>query len=177
MKAKSIITGVLLAFVAVSIGYLIIKEQRAADPIAQEEGGLEATALKQPLAKDVTGGSAEVIELGDTVVAYYFYGDVRCQTCKKLEAYTSESILTSFTNELSTGALKWETVNTDEKENEHFVTDFELTSRSVVLVKWVDGKQTEWKNLERIWDLVGEKGTFQKYITEEARAFLKTGKQ
>ena len=177
MKAKSLITGILLGFVAVSIGYLIIKEQRASDPVAEEEGGLKATALKRPSAKGVTGGSAEVIELGDTVVAYYFYGNVRCQTCKKLEAYTSESILTSFTNELSTGALKWETVNTDEKENEHFVTDFELTSRSVVLVKWVDGKQTEWKNLERIWDLVGDKGDFQKYITEEARAFLKTGKQ
>ncbi len=174
MKPKAIITGMLLAFVALSIGYLIVKETKTSRQGEKNSDGLVALSSEQPPMK---GAPDIATELTEKVVAYYFYGNVRCQTCRKIEAYTSESILATFTNELSARTLEWKTANVDEKENEHFVKDYELTSRAVVLVKIVDGKQAEWKSLARIWDLVGDKDLFQKYIKDETKAFLMKGKQ
>jgi hypothetical protein len=177
MKPKAIITGALLAFVAVSLGYSILKEARHSEPDAQKEIGPFLASSEHSPAASILGVTAGDIRHDQEVVAYYFYGNVRCQTCKKIEAYTADVISRSFTNELSTGLLAWKTANVDERENEHFVGDYELTSRAVVLVRMADGKQTEWKNLAHIWDLVGDKDAFQKYIADEAKAFLKKGNQ
>lgn len=175
MKPKAITTVALLAFVAVSIGYLIIKETRfpASDPNEQRSDAVVASG--QTTVTGVANGPSNATESAHSVVVYYFYGNVRCQTCRKLEAYTSESITTTFANELADGRLQWRTANTDEKENEHFVKDYELTSRAVVLVEMVDGKQVGWKSLASIWDLVADKESFQKYITDETAAMLKKG--
>ena len=166
MKAKQLVTGFLIAFVAFSVIYLVVKESRS--PESKEPG---TVAQVQPATEEPAGAT----EQARTVTAYYFHGNVRCQTCKKIEAYTRESITSSFTNELSTGRLLWKIVNVDEPENEHFVKDYELTSRSVVLVDAAGGKQLEWKNLASIWDLVGDKEKFQTYISDETKGFLKKG--
>ncbi|MCP4710679.1 MAG: hypothetical protein GY869_18805, partial [Planctomycetes bacterium] len=77
-----------------------------------------------------------------------------------------------FAEELKDGRLKWQAINVDESTNEHFVSDFELTAKSVVLVNQQDGKQASWKNLEKIWDLTGDKEKFVAYITNETRTSL-----
>lgn len=172
MKPRAIATGALLTFVVVSMAYLIIKETRlpASDP--NEQGNDAVVASGQTTVTGVANGPSNATESAHSVVAYYFYGNVRCQTCRKLEAYTSESIRTTFTNELAAGRLQWRTVNVDEPANEHFVKDYDLTSRAVVLVELVDGQQARWKDLVQIWDLVGDKEKFQKYIADETTAFL-----
>ena len=163
MKAKTFVTGILLAFVAASLIYLVAKETGAHKQEATND---------EPMPESVVNSTTATS--GQQIIAYYFFGNVRCQTCKKLEAYTSETIA-AFTNELSAGLLEWRTANIDEKEHEHFVKDYELTSRSVVLVRMMDDKQVEWKNLPRIWDLVKDKSAFQEYISEETSTYLKTG--
>ena len=62
-------------------------------------------------------------------------------------------------------------VNFDESANGHFVKDYGLHSQAVVLSARTGGKQVRWKNLDRIWKLVGDKGAFQAYITDEVRTF------
>ena len=173
MKPKAIATGALLAFVVVSIGYLIAKETRSPKPDAKEQGNDAVAASEQVPVAGTTDEPSNATKSVHTVVAYYFHGNVRCQTCRKLEAYTSESVATSFANELADGRLQWRTVNVDKKANEHFVKDYELTSRSVVLVEMVGGKQLGWKNLASIWNLVADKAAFQKYIADETAGFLK----
>jgi hypothetical protein len=63
-------------------------------------------------------------------------------------------------------------MNVDAPENEHFVEDYELSTRSVVLVEILDGKQKQWKKLSQAWELVGDKPAFTVYIQEEARKLL-----
>lgn len=170
MKPKTVATTALLVFVAASIVYLVVKETGSRDHRVADSGPSSGSGLRSK-----TDASTEQVNAtGHKVVAYYFFGNVRCQTCKKLEAYTAESIA-SFTNELSTGLLEWRTANVDDKENEHFVKDYELTSRAVVVIRMVDGEELEWKNLASIWDLVGDKKAFQKYISEETLGYLQTG--
>ncbi|MCX5801849.1 MAG: nitrophenyl compound nitroreductase subunit ArsF family protein [Candidatus Eisenbacteria bacterium] len=106
------------------------------------------------------------------VLAYYFHGTQRCPTCMKLEAYSAEAIQSGFGEALRNGWLEWRVVNTDEPGNEHFVSDYKLYTKSLVIVKMQNGKQVEWKNLEKIWELVGEKDDFIKYVQEEVSAYL-----
>ena len=43
------------------------------------------------------------------------------------------------------------------------------------LVRYRDGKQVAWKNLEKVWSLLGDKAAFQEYITHEVDAFIGEG--
>jgi len=106
------------------------------------------------------------------VIAYYFHGNVRCATCRTIEAYTKEAIDSAFTDQLKSRALEWHVVNIDHGQNRHFIRDYQLYTRSVVLADLHDGKQVRWKNLDKIWTLVRNKTEFAKYIQSEVKLFL-----
>lgn len=111
------------------------------------------------------------------VLAYYFHTTQRCATCRKIEAYTAEAISTGFPEELKDGRLVFQALNIDEEGNEHFVKDYKLFTKSVVIVDEQSGKQIAWKNLPKIWELIGgDKETYIRYIQGETRAYL-SGKQ
>ncbi|MDD5084441.1 MAG: nitrophenyl compound nitroreductase subunit ArsF family protein [Candidatus Omnitrophica bacterium] len=107
------------------------------------------------------------------VIVYYFHGNFRCPTCHKLEQYTKEAIESSYKDELSSGKLVFKVVNAEEKENEHYMKDYGLYTRSVVLSLVKDGKEIRYKNLDKIWDYVGDKQKFFDYIKSETNDFLK----
>jgi hypothetical protein len=109
------------------------------------------------------------------VVAYYLHTTNRCVTCRKIETYSREAIETAFPQELKDGRLVWRVVNFEEKGNEHFVKDFQLYTKSLVLVDEVKGKQARWKNLTKVWELLPNKDGFFHYVQSEARSYL-TGK-
>jgi len=106
------------------------------------------------------------------VLAYYFHTTKRCASCRKIEAFTAEAVRAGFREELRDGRLAFQTVNLDEKGNEHFVKDYELFTKSVILVDERSGKQVAWKNLPRIWELLNDKGKFLEYVRNETRAYL-----
>ena len=105
-------------------------------------------------------------------VAYYFHGNLRCATCRKIEAYSEEAISEGFAHELTSGRLVWLAVNTDEAEHKHFVTDFELVTKSLVLVEYQQGEVVRFENLDRIWKLVGAKDAFLEYVNDRTRKFI-----
>lgn len=111
------------------------------------------------------------------VVAYYFHGNFRCSNCYKIEEYTKEAITKSFTKKLDSGELVFEIINIDKKENNHFVDDYALYTKSVVLSLVAGNRETEYKNLEKIWELLGDKEKFIDYINTEVREFLDKAKE
>jgi len=119
----------------------------------------------------INAGTATVVS-GNRVTAYYFHGDFRCPTCHKLEQYSKEAIEANFKNELASGKLEFRVINTDEKGNEHFVNDYQLYTKSLVISLVKGGKEVKSKNLTKIWDYVGNKQKFYDYVTEEIKAFL-----
>ena len=106
------------------------------------------------------------------VIAYYFHGNFRCPTCYKLETYSKEAIETSFKDELTSGKLVFKVVNTHEKVNEHFVNDYQLYTKSLVISLIENGKEVKSKNLTKIWDYVGNKSKFFEYVAGEISIFL-----
>jgi len=106
------------------------------------------------------------------VIAYYFHGSRRCSSCRKIEAYSQEAIEQGFANELEEGKLEWIVINTDLPQNKRFVEDYQLYTKSLIISKVEDGKQIEWKNLEKVWELLRNKKAFLKYVQDEVRALL-----
>lgn len=135
---------------------------------------LAGTTFSPPAA---IAGEAETTatDADNAVVAYYFHGNKRCSTCRKLEAYSEEAIVGGFASELESGELEWRVVNTDEAANAHFITDFELVTKSVVLVEYRDGEVVRFKNLKLVWQLVGDEDGFVTYVRDETRDFLAEG--
>ena len=110
---------------------------------------------------------------GAHVVAYYFHGSFRCPTCHKLEQYAKEAIETNFKDALASGKLEFKTVNLDVKGNEHYVEEYQLYTKSLVLSLVKDGKQIRWENLDKIWEYVGNKKRFIDYVKQGVADLLK----
>ena len=110
------------------------------------------------------------------VIAYYFHGTFRCPTCHKLELYSKEAIETNFKDALASGKLEFRVVNVEDKGNEHYVKDYQLYTKSLILSLVKDGKQIKWKNLDKIWEYVGNKQRFIDYVKSGVADFLKEAK-
>ena len=111
--------------------------------------------------------------VSEKVYAYYFHGSLRCSTCYKLEEYAKEAIKGNFKSELASKKLEFKVINIDEKDNMHFVNDYQLYTKALVLSLVKDGKEVNSKNLNKIWELVGNKDEFIEYIKVELANFLK----
>ncbi len=107
------------------------------------------------------------------LIVYYFHGNQRCANCIKIEAYTKETVDSTFASQLKDSTVVWRLVNTDEDANKHFREDFQLFTKSVVLSDLADGKQIRWKNLDKIWEYLGDKAAFQAYVRDEVASYLK----
>jgi hypothetical protein len=109
------------------------------------------------------------------VVAYYFHGDVRCVTCRKLESLSHDVLTSDFAAQLKSGEVEWQVVNVDLPENTHFIRDYQLVSKSLVLVKYENGKQIGYKNLQDVWRLVNKEQAYRNYVKGELQAALGRG--
>lgn len=108
----------------------------------------------------------------ETVIAYYFHGTIRCETCLLIEALARAVIEQQFGCEMAANRLSWQSVNYDSAENRHFVTDFKLPCPSLVLVAQHEDKPLRWKLLGDTWQLVHEPDRLTDYVATEVRNFL-----
>lgn len=173
MKSKNIVSAVLLFFVVVSVVYLVAGELR---PGSEPDSNTDGTGTPETLNTDsgATAGAPDEASptTQDTVIAYYFHSDVRCKTCLAIEEYAHEALTSAFSDELASGRLQWQVVNFDERQNEHFLRDYELVTSSLVLADMRGGEQKAWKTVEEVWDLVSDKPAFLAFVEAEARAYL-----
>lgn len=114
-------------------------------------------------------GSTEVKR---QVTVYYFYTNARCPSCLDMEKWTGETLKSDFAALLDHGALSWRPVNLNGEGNYHFVKDYKLYTKSVILSEKIDGREVRWKNLDRVWELLKNEERFRKYIRSEVRDFL-----
>lgn len=117
-----------------------------------------------------SGSAPEALPGSAQAVVYYFHTNYRCATCMKFETYTRSELATDFAKPLADGTVLFCVVNVEEPGNEHFVDDYALKTKSIVLV--APGGKPRWKNLDRIWDEVGSEAGFKRYLQTELQNFL-----
>ena len=103
------------------------------------------------LVLSVLGLTPALSQAQGTVIVRYFHSDIRCSTCLAFEDW-SKTAVELFPEELKNGTLKWQVINFDEPENKHYIKDYDLVEKSLVLIREDNSKVTRWKNVEEFWD-------------------------
>lgn len=149
---KKFFTNLLLLFIVGSIAFMVFKEIKAKNTAA-------------------TAGKESVLPNTDkkgVLFVYYFHGNKRCMTCNRIEELTKQALQAKFAGQLADGKVVFRSVNLDEPANEHFIKDFQLAAKTVVMQK--DGK---FEKFDEVWDLAGEPAKFTGYIQSGAEKMLK----
>lgn len=163
MKIRLLVTILLLVFVAASLVTLFLKGT-----------GGESTGTPGSDGPAGSGNAAvEPAPGGDTkIIVYYFHGNARCKTCLTIEMYALEAIETGFSEALKAGRIEFLPVNLELAGNEHYIDDFQLAARTVVLERVVDGERRDYLNLHRVWELVGNKEAYIAYVQKETEKLM-----
>lgn len=137
---------------------------------AQEELAGAAALAAQPAPKpEPTNTSAAKTK---TAVVYYFYTNTRCSSCKTIEAYTRAAVDKNLASGYKGWGVVFKGVNVEEGPGKHFVQDYWLNTKSVVVQKFSEDKPLKWVKLEKVWQFLGDKEVFINYITDETHKFL-----
>lgn len=108
-------------------------------------------------------------------VAYYFYTSRRCGPCTRIEQWSQAAVEQTFQDEIAAGRLQWQALNVEKPENKHFVKDFQLYTKSVIIAEYAenrDGQPIRWKNLADVWRLYHDEEKYFDYVAREVRAFM-----
>ncbi len=132
---KKIITVLLLIFVFGTVLYVIDKE------------------TKTPASTPVSSPEQETVS-SNLLKVYYFHGTKRCMTCNTIEQLVREIVEKHE-------KVKFISVNVDESKNEHFVQDYQLVTRCVVMER--NGK---FEKFDRVWELARTPEDFKKYLND-----------
>lgn len=165
MTVKDAATNSLLMFVAATCVALVVRALPQPQPQQVEAGSTTSVGAAK-------AGGATTPAIEDGVVVYYLHSNFRCDTCRTIEAYAKEAVESGFADELQAGTIQWRVVNYESPGNERFATDYETVAPNVVLVKFKDGKQVDWKGLPEVWEHTGDKPAFLDFVQSSLRDFL-----
>jgi hypothetical protein len=170
MKSINKSSNSLIVGIAVMI---CILSCQAGQPKSEKQSTPKETATTATQTASHTSGATKApVTVNDKIIVYYFHNNMRCPTCYKLENYAKAEVESAFTDAVKNGKLEWRTVNVDDRGTEHFVEDYKLYTKSVIVSTVKDGKESSWKNLDKIWQLVHEEGKYREYIRSEVSACL-----
>ena len=154
MKRGIFLVGVLILLVG-ALSFSVLARNRGASP-------------SQPASKSETSSGTR----NSKVVAYYFHGNTRCFTCRKIESLSHDVVISDFGSQIQSDQLEWQSVNVEQPGNEHLFDDYKLVTWSLILVTYKNGKQTDYRNLTDVWTLVNNEQAFRSYVESGIQAAL-----
>ncbi len=156
MNAKTLISVLLLAFVAISVAFAFRKivpktSSTQIQGVATDDAEITATPV---------GLNAKLAETQFSAV--YFHAPHRCPTCRKIEGFAHEAL----TPQIEAGALAWLIADYTAEVNASLVDQFQVFTSTVVLVEVQDGKVVRWENLEEVWNHTSDQVDFTAFISQ-----------
>jgi len=110
----------------------------------------------------------------ESLTVYYFHTTYRCHSCTLLEEYTRDAVMKNFPAELKSGRIKFVSLNVEKDPNRHYVQDYQLSFKSVVIsVRDEKRREKRWENLSKVWVYLRDRDALAKYVVERVRANLK----
>jgi hypothetical protein len=110
--------------------------------------------------------------VGDGLVVYYFHSSYRCPNCRAVESQAHETLEADFSPQLDRGEIVWKVLNYEKPASAAIVRKFDVKDPVVVLARMKDDQMQEWKRLDKVLALVGDKPAFTKYVREEIERML-----
>lgn len=158
-RARSVVRGLLLAFVLVSIGFALGKEVTMRSFRAIQAGGT---------APPPTAPAA------DKIIVYYLHAQIRCVTCNKIEKMARELVQREYAPDLRSGRVEWRTANFQKEEE--LAKRYDIASSSVVLVRTQAGREVEFRRLDDVWKLSDDPAAFNAYMGDALAAYVRGGR-
>ncbi|MEN6452159.1 MAG: nitrophenyl compound nitroreductase subunit ArsF family protein [Thermoguttaceae bacterium] len=124
-----------------------------------------------------TSNSPRTEAINDGLVVYYFHGNIRCPTCQSIESQSHEAVKKHFAAQLEDGTLAWKILNYEQPTAKPLATKFDVHMPVVVLARMKEGQVKDWKRLDEVWGLVGDKPAFAKFVQGEIDRMLSPEKQ
>jgi hypothetical protein len=158
-KIKILFLAICLVSAIVIFG---CKKQDNSNSVSNEKNTIDSNAKPSP-----------AMDSNDTVViAYYFHRAIRCAGCLEIETNAQRVIESSFATQIADKKLIWVPFNLDEPGGEEFGKEFDVSASTLVLAKTKSGNHTEYKKLEKVWQLVHDPEAFNAYVINEVRQSL-----
>ena len=82
------------------------------------------------------------------------------------------SIVDEADEPLADGDVLFRVLNIDRPENQHFVADYEIANKTVIVSLQERGEETEWTNRQDVWLLFEEPDEFFAYVREPVKRYL-----
>jgi len=123
--------------------------------------------------ENISNKNVTVMAKIDKVIVYYFHTTYRCQTCNLFEKYTKDILNQYYSNKQKSGEITLKIINIDDDKNQHFVSDYSLVTKSLVLSAIKNETEKEWKNLDKIWMLIRDETVFKDYLRKNIEEYVK----
>jgi len=154
-RTQRIVRNVLLAFVLVSVGFVLGKH-----------------SVRQNSAPAQTGPEARTgaPELPVKLRVYYLHATFRCVTCNTIEKMTRDLLDQQFGEAVAAGRIEW--LEVDFQQNEALARQFEVIASCVVVAKMRGESVLDYQRLDGVWTLLDDIPQFNTYVSNAIRAYL-----
>lgn len=154
MKTKTLLSVLLLVFVAVSVAFAL----RKITPQSNDNQQQSNASTEADMAATMVGLKTQLAKTQYSAV--YFHAPHRCPTCRKIESFSQEALLP----EIEAANLAWQIADYTTDLNAVLVEQFKVFTSTVVLVEVQDGQVVRWKNLEEVWNHTSDQDDFTAFI-------------
>lgn len=158
LTIKQVLKWALMALAAVGCWAAIQQARKVADLPAIPQAVVTTRSVVAP----------------DVIQVTFFSSDVRCTTCVRIERLTRECVERNFAQELLSGRVRFRTINLDESGNQHFIRDYRLISKTVIVSDLAKGQEVGWENMQNVWTKQRDEAAFEAYIVDAVRRHLST---
>ena len=90
-----------------------------------------------------------------------------------MESYSLETVTKYFKKEIESGKVNFKAIDLEEKNNEHYVNDYKLYTKTLIISVTKNGKEIQYKNLDKIWEYARNKEKFTNYVKNSINESLK----
>lgn len=95
-----------------------------------------------------------------------FHVTTRCNACREIGTEAKTTVDDSFAKNLREGRMSWHVINFEEPAAQHFVTEYGLTTSTIVITRREGGRDVEWQRLDGVWDLLFEGPRMRDYVRQ-----------
>jgi len=145
--ARKLVTLALLAFVAASVGWALMRAFTASDAGEEPVGGLP-----------------------DRTDVLFFHPTARCAACNRMEATAEQLFRENFAEELASGRLTWREVNFE--HHDALAGRYRVVSSTIVIVTVRDGEEATFTRLDDALQRAGDGDAFRTYVRAAVEASL-----
>jgi thiol-disulfide isomerase/thioredoxin len=160
---KRIATAIAILCVAAFFAITISPPVFAADQAAKPDASAKAKAKAK----------AKTVTPADRVVVMYFHRTKRCPTCLKMGGYSEEAVKSGFAKEIKRGKVEFHYIDFQDEKNAKLTKGYGVQGPTLIVAKVAANKVVKLKNLEDMWNKVGDKDEFIEYVQTNVKDSIK----